>query len=48
MELSGQIHAALPPGKELLVPFGYEDGWAPETVWKRWRSLKFPSCRYRD
>jgi hypothetical protein len=30
MEVSGQPHtpAALPPGKELLVPTGYEAGWA--------------------
>jgi hypothetical protein len=29
MEVSGQIHApaALPPGKEYLVPTGYEAGW---------------------
>jgi hypothetical protein len=32
MELSGQLHApaALPPGKELLVPIGWEAGWVPE------------------
>jgi hypothetical protein len=32
---SGQLHAAvaLPPGKEPLVPIGYEAGWAPEPVW---------------
>jgi len=32
MEVSGQFHApaALPPGKETLVPFGYEAGRAPE------------------
>jgi hypothetical protein len=30
MEVSGQLHAlaALSPGKELLVPIGYEAGWA--------------------
>jgi hypothetical protein len=29
-----QLHAlaALPAGKELLVPFAYEAGWAPEPV----------------
>jgi hypothetical protein len=32
MEVSGQLRtpAALPPGKEALVPIGEEDGWAPE------------------
>jgi hypothetical protein len=30
MEASGQLHspAALPPGKEPLVPIGLEAGWA--------------------
>jgi hypothetical protein len=30
MGVSGQLHApaALPPGKEPLVPIGYEAGWA--------------------
>jgi hypothetical protein len=34
MEVSGQLHApaALPPGKELLVPIGQEGGWAPELL----------------
>jgi hypothetical protein len=34
MEVSGQLHepAALPPGKEPLVPIGWEAGWAPEPV----------------
>jgi hypothetical protein len=33
MEVSGQFHvsAALPPGKEPLVPTGREAGWAPES-----------------
>jgi hypothetical protein len=32
MEVSGQLHApaALPPGKEAMVPTGQEAGWAPE------------------
>jgi hypothetical protein len=32
MKVSGQLHnpTALPPGKEPLVPIGYEAGWAPE------------------
>jgi hypothetical protein len=35
MEVSGQLHApaALPPGKEPLVPIGQEAGWAPEPFW---------------
>jgi hypothetical protein len=38
MEVSGQFHApaALPPGKEPLVPTGEEAGWAPEPFWTRW------------
>jgi hypothetical protein len=34
MEMSGQLHApaALLPGKEPLVPIGWEGGWAPESV----------------
>ena len=34
MEVSVQLDApaALPPGKTLLVPFEYEDGWVPEPV----------------
>jgi hypothetical protein len=38
MEASGQLHApaALPPGKELLVPIGWEAVWASEPVWTRW------------
>jgi hypothetical protein len=33
MEVIGQPHAlaVLPPGKKLLVPIGYEAGWAPRT-----------------
>jgi hypothetical protein len=32
MEVSGQFHApaALPPGRETLVPIGEEAGWDPE------------------
>jgi hypothetical protein len=39
MEVSGQVHipAALPPGKEPLVPIGQEAGWVPEPFWTRWR-----------
>jgi hypothetical protein len=43
MEVSGQLHApaALPPGKEPLVPIRYEAGWAPEPFWTRWFKEKF-------
>jgi hypothetical protein len=32
MEVGGQLHApaALPPGKEPLVPIGEKVGWTPE------------------
>jgi hypothetical protein len=45
MEVSGQLHvpASLPPGKEPLVPIGYEVGWAPEPVWTQWGREKFPA-----
>jgi len=35
MEVSGQLHApvGLSPGKKILVPIGYEAGWAPEPLW---------------
>jgi hypothetical protein len=37
-KVSGELRApaALPPGKELLVPTGWEAGWAPKPVWMRW------------
>jgi hypothetical protein len=47
MEVSGQLQAlaALPPGKEPLVPTGYEAGWAPESVWTLWnKEISYP-CR---
>jgi hypothetical protein len=36
--VGGQLYSqgTLPPGKEPLVPTGYDVGWAPETVWKGW------------
>jgi len=45
MEESSRLHAsaALLPGKEFLVPIGWEAGWAPETVWIRWWIEKFPA-----
>jgi hypothetical protein len=45
MEVSGQLHslAALLPGKETLVPIGWEAGWASEPVWTRWWREKFPA-----
>jgi len=35
MEVSGQLHApaALPSGKDPLLPIVYEAGWDPEPVW---------------
>jgi hypothetical protein len=45
MEVSGQLHApaTLSPGKEPLVPIGWEAGWAPEPFWM-WRFReKFPA-----
>jgi len=38
MEVNDQLHApaALSPGNELLLPTGYEAGWAPEPVRMRW------------
>jgi hypothetical protein len=43
MDVSGQLHdpAALPPGKDPLVPTGQEAGWAPEPFWTRWFREKF-------
>jgi len=35
-------HAALPTGKELPVPIGYEAGFAPESIWRRLRREQFP------
>jgi hypothetical protein len=45
MEVSGQLQApaALPPGKKLLVPIGYEAGWGPEPFWTRWWRENFPA-----
>jgi len=42
MEVSGQLHgpAVLPPGKEPLVPIGYEAEWTPEPVRTQWRREK--------
>jgi hypothetical protein len=35
--VSGQLHApaALPPGKEPLIPIGQKAWWDPEPVWTR-------------
>jgi hypothetical protein len=45
MDVSGQLHVptVLPPGKEPLVPTGYEAGWVPEPFWTCWWSEKFPA-----
>jgi hypothetical protein len=42
MEVNGQLHtlAALPPGKEPLIPIGYEAEWAPDPVWTLWHREK--------
>jgi hypothetical protein len=40
-----QLHSlvALPPGKQPLVPIGWEAWWAPEPVWMRWWREKLPA-----
>jgi hypothetical protein len=45
MEVSSQLHApaTLPPGKEPLLPIGYEAGWASEPFGTRWCREKFPA-----
>jgi hypothetical protein len=45
MEVSGQLHApaALPPGKEPLIPTRWKAGWASEPLWTRWGIDKFPA-----
>jgi hypothetical protein len=40
--LGGGEWSALPPGKELPVPIGWEAGWAPEPAWTRWGREKNP------
>jgi hypothetical protein len=49
MEVSGQLHApaALPPGKELLIPIGWIRGWVgPRAVLDAVVKRKIPSpCR---
>jgi hypothetical protein len=44
MEVSGQLHtlATSPPGKEPLVLIGEEAGQAPELLWTRQWTEKFP------
>jgi hypothetical protein len=43
MEASGQFHAsaALPSGKQLLVPIGKEAEWAPEPFWNPIRNQMY-------
>jgi hypothetical protein len=50
MEVSGQLHtlAALPLGKELIVPIGQEAMLAPEPVWMWWREEKEISAPARN
>jgi hypothetical protein len=42
MEVRDQLHSpyALPPGKDLPVPNGYEVGWASEPGWRLWSREK--------
>jgi hypothetical protein len=39
--VSGQLQApaSLPPGKDPVVPTGYEAGWAPKPFWTRWSAI---------
>jgi hypothetical protein len=37
MEVSGQLHFALPPKKEPPAPIGQKFGCAPQPTWKLWR-----------
>jgi hypothetical protein len=48
LEVSGELQASvsLPQRKRVPVIIGYEAGWAPEQVWKIWKSDN-PSS-YRD
>jgi hypothetical protein len=39
--IAPRIPAALPPGKEPLIPIGHEAEWAPQPVWTRWWREKF-------
>jgi hypothetical protein len=43
LDVSGQLHGptALPTGKQLPVPTGYEAGWAPKPVWRLWKKEKY-------
>jgi hypothetical protein len=50
MEVSGQLNALVTflPGERAPYSTGYEAGWAPETIWTRWRRKKSIRCPYRD
>jgi hypothetical protein len=37
--VSFTLRPLYPPGKEALVPIGYEVGWTPEPVWTIWRKF---------
>jgi len=41
--VSSHALAALPAGKELLVPTTYEAGWVQEPLWRWWWREKFPA-----
>jgi hypothetical protein len=45
MEVNGLLHtlSALLPGKEPLMPLGWETGRAPEPVCTRWREVSAPA-----
>jgi len=47
MEVTDRLHylTGLLSGKGLPVPIGKEIGWAPKSVWTRWRTEKklFPA-----
>jgi hypothetical protein len=42
MEVNDRLYcnSALPPAKQPTVRIGYDDRWAPETVWTLWRREK--------
>jgi len=50
MEVSGHLYASptIFPGKEPLVPIGYEAGSAPEPTWMGWQRKKSHHCPCHD
>jgi len=49
-ESGGKLHAptALPSAKEPQIPTGQEAGWAPHSVWMRWRRAKSLPCPWGE